>query len=66
MQPVAQVVKSRIKDTRIFLKKLCSLINLPDENIMCTWYVIRLYPNISHGDGLLHFAKNSKVEKNMS
>ena len=50
--PLAQVVKSYIKDINEFLKKLCSLPKLPDGTILCTTDVVGLYPNIMHGEGL--------------
>ena len=52
LQPLAQVVKSYIKDTNEFLKKLCSLPKLPDGIILCTMDVVGLYPNIPHEEGL--------------
>ena len=52
LQPLAREVKSHIKDTNDFLKKLHSLPNLPDDNILCTVDVVGLYPNIPHDDGL--------------
>ena len=52
LQPLAQAVKSYIKDTNQFLKKPCSLPKLPDGIILCTMDVVGLYPNIPHGEGL--------------
>ena len=52
LQPLAREVKSYIKDTNDFLKKLCSLPNLPDDIILCTVDVVGLYPNIPHEEGL--------------
>ena len=52
MQPLAGKVKSYIKDTNDFLKKLYSLPNLPDDIILCTVDVVGLYPNIPHDEGL--------------
>ena len=52
LQPLAQVVKSYIKDTNEFLKKLCSLPKSPDGIILCTMDVVGLYPNIPHEEGL--------------
>ena len=52
MQPLARGVKSYIKDTNQFLKKLRSLPNLPDNIILCTVDVVGLYPNIPHEEGL--------------
>ena len=52
LQPLAREVKSYIKDTNDFLKKLRSLPNLPDDIILCTVDVVGLYPNIPHEEGL--------------
>ena len=49
---MAREVKSYIKDTNDFLKKLRSLPNLPDDIILCTADVVGLYPNIPHDEGL--------------
>ena len=49
---MALEVKSYIKDTNDFLKKLCSLPNLLDDIILCTVDVIGLCPNIPHNEGL--------------
>ena len=46
LQPLAREVKSYIKDTNDFLKKLRSLPNLPYDIILCTVDVVGLYPNI--------------------
>ena len=48
LQPIAKKVKSYIKDTNDFLKKLRSLTNLPDHCLLCTMDVLGLYPNIPH------------------
>ena len=52
LQPLANEVKSCIKDTNNFLKKLRSLPNLPDDIILCTVDVVGLYPNILHDEVL--------------
>ena len=52
LQPLAQNVKSYIKDTNHFLSKLKSLGKLPKEAILCTVGVGGLYPNIPHSEGL--------------
>ena len=52
LQPLAREVKSYIKDTNDFLKKLRSLPNLPYDIILCTVDVVGLYPNIPHEEGL--------------
>ena len=49
---MARGVKSNIKDTNHFLKKVRSLPNLPDNIILCTVDVVGLYPNITHEEGL--------------
>ena len=52
LKPLSQKVKSFIKDTNDFLKKLDELRDLPDEFILCTIDVVGLYPNIPHKEGL--------------
>ena len=52
LKPLSQKVKSFIKDTNDFLKKLNELRDLPDEFILCTIDVVGLYPNIPHKEGL--------------
>ena len=53
MQPLAQKVKSYIKDTNHFLHKLKTLGKLPQGAILCTIDVVGLYPNIPHSEGLI-------------
>ena len=48
LQPLAQKVKSHIKDTNHFLNRLRSLGKLPEGAILCTIDVFGLYPNIPH------------------
>ena len=52
LQSLAQVVKSYIKGTNEFLKKLGSLPKLPDGIILCMMDVVGLYPNIPHEEDL--------------
>ena len=52
LQPLAQKVKSYIKDTNHFLNKLKSLGKLSQGAILCTIDVVGLYPNIPHSEGL--------------
>ena len=52
LQPLAQAVKSYIKDTNDFLNKLCSLPKLPSNCISLTVDAAGLYPNIPHKEGL--------------
>ena len=63
MQPLAQAVKSYIKDTNEFLKKLRSLPKLPDGIILCTMDVVGSYPNIPHDEGLSALRKRLKSRK---
>ena len=51
-QPLAQKVKSYIKDTNHFLGKLKSLGKLPQREILCTIDIVCLYPNIPHSESL--------------
>ena len=68
LQPLAQVVKSYIKDTNDFLNKLRSLPKLPDNIILCTVDVVGLYPNIPHEEGLSALRKqlDNRMEKYVS
>ena len=52
LKPLSQKVKSFIKGTSDFLKKLNELRDLPDDFILCTIDVVGLYPNIPHEEGL--------------
>ena len=52
LQRLTREVKSYIKDTNGFLKKLRSLPKLPDHIILCTIDVVGLYPNIPHEEDL--------------
>ena len=68
LQPLAQAVKSYIKDTNDFLNKLRSLPNLPDNIILCMIDVVGLYPNIPHEEGLSAFREqlDNRMEKYIS
>ena len=46
LQPLAQAIKSYIRDTKEILKKHRSLPKLSDSIILCTMDVVGLYPNI--------------------
>ena len=48
LQPLAQAMRSCIKDTNDFLNKNRSFPKLPDNIILCTVDVVGLYPNIPH------------------
>ena len=63
LQPLAQAVKSYIKDTDEFLKKLRSLPKLPDDIMLCTMDVVGLYPNIPHEEGLSALRKRLETRK---
>ena len=52
LKPLSQKVKSFIKDTNDFLKKLNDLRDLAHDFILCTIDVVGLYPNILHKKGL--------------
>ena len=52
LQPLAQKVKSYIKDPNHFLNRLSSLGKLPQGAILCTVDVVGLYPDIPHSEGL--------------
>ena len=57
LKPIAAKVKSCIKDTNDFLRKLQNLLKLPDDVILCTIDVVGLYPNIPNEEGLLFLKK---------
>ena len=57
LKPISQKVKSYIKDTNDFLRKLDALPSLPEDTILCTIDVLGLYPNIPHEDGLVAMRK---------
>ena len=63
LQPLDQAVKSYIKETNEFLKKLRSLPKLPDDIILCTMDVVGLYPNIPHEEGLSALRKRLENRK---
>ena len=57
------MVKSYIKDTNEFLKKLLSLPKLPDGIILCTMDIVGLYPNIPHEEGLSALRKRLEIRQ---
>ena len=64
MQPLAQKVKSYIKDTNHFLHKLKTLGKLPQGAILCTIDVVGLYPNIPHSEGLISLRRFLELRDN--
>ena len=58
LKPIAMQVKSYIKDTNDFLKKLRDLPDLPEDSIICTIDVVGLYPSIPNEEGL-SFLRNT-------
>ena len=68
LQPLAQAVKSYIKDTNDFLNKLLSLPKLLDKIILCTVDVVGLYPNVQHEEGLSALRKrlDNRMKKYIS
>ena len=64
LQPLAQRVKSYIKDTNHFLNKITKIGKLPEGAILCTMDVVGLYPNIPHGEGLASLYKFLETRKN--
>ena len=55
---MAQKVKSYIKDTNDFLRKIACLPPLPDDIILCTIDGVGLYSNIPHDEGLIALRKS--------
>ena len=68
LQPLAKKVKSYLKDTNDFLRKLRDLPALPKDTLLCTIDVVGLYPNIPHSDGLdaIRKALDQRIDKNIS
>ena len=64
MQPLPQKVKSYIKDTNYFLSKLKNLGKLPQGAILCTIYVVGLYPDIPHSEGLTSLRRFFELRDN--
>ena len=57
------MVKSYIKDTNDFLKKLRSLTNLPNDIILYSVDVVGLYPNIPHDEDLSAAQKRLELKR---
>ena len=52
LQPLAQAVKSFIKNTNNFFNKLRSFSKLPGDVILCTADIVGMYPSIPHKERL--------------
>ena len=63
MQPLTRDVKSYIKDTSDFLKKLRSLTDLASDIILCSVDVVGLYPNTPHDEGLSGLQKRLQLRR---
>ena len=68
LKPLVQKVKSYIKDTNDFLRKIACLPPLPDDIILCTIDGVGLYSNIPHDEGLIALRKylESREDKAIS
>ena len=58
LKPLTQKVKSYIKNTNDFLRKIASLPPLPNDIILCNINVVGLYLNIPHDEGLIALRKS--------
>ena len=63
LQPLTREVESYIKDTNDFLKKLCSLTDLPSDTILCSVDVVGLYPNIPNDEGLSALQRRMELKR---
>ena len=68
LKPLAQKVKSFLKDTNDFLMKLTGLPPLSNNVMLCTVDVVGLYPNIPHSDGMeaMRKALEQRSDKSIS
>ena len=64
LQPLAQKMKSYIKDTNHFLSKLKSIRKLPQGVILCTIDVVGLYPNIPLSECLNSLRRSLELKDN--
>ena len=68
LQPIVQKVKSNIKESNNFLRKIKELAQHREGTILCAIYVVGLYPNTPH-DKSLDFLKDfldSRVDKEVA
>ena len=68
MQPLSQKVKSYIKDTNHFSRKIKKLVQLPKGTILCTIDVVGFHPSIPHDESLafLKDVLDSRVDKQVT
>ena len=64
LEPLAQKVKSHIRDTNHFLSKLKSSWKIPEGAILCTIDVTGLYHNIPHSEGLTSLRRFLELRDN--
>ena len=64
MQPLAQKVKSYIKNSNNFPNKIKKLRGLPDGAILCTMNVVGLYLNISHEECFASLRRSLETRDN--
>ena len=65
LKPIAMQVKSYIRDTNDFLKKLRDLSDLPEESITFTIDVAGVYPSIPDEEGM-RLSKTVLEEKDLT
>ena len=65
IQPIAQQVRSYIRDTTDLLKKIKTIGKMPENTLLVTFDVRSLYTNICHEEGLLALknALNKRTNK---
>ena len=66
LQPLAKQVKSYIKDTNDFVKRIRDMPDLPENAILCSIDVTGLYPDIPHDEGLEVMKKALNKRENQS
>ena len=64
IKPLAQKVKSYIKDTNDFLCKLRDLPTLPENALLCSIDVVSLYPSIPNTEGLTALREALETREN--
>ena len=66
LNPLVSKSKSFVKETNDFLRLLAKLGEIPDNALLCTADVVRLYPDIPHGEGLAAMRKALDTRQNPS